>query len=121
MKITAIILAVIFISGCFWQNRKIVFINQSDFVIDSVYIGAASADVYSVKTENVKPNDSFIITIPWGKPKSNKHDTDAFITIFIKGYTPISSNQYQDLSGHLLSDYRITLNKNKEIEWKIIR
>jgi hypothetical protein len=121
MKITAIFFAAIFISGCFWQSRKIVFINQSDFVIDSVHIGASSADVYSVKTENVKPNDSFIITIPWGKPKSNKHDIFVNVAIYVKGNNPISSYQYHDLSGHLLSDYQITLNKNKEIEWKTIR
>jgi len=112
-------LIILLFTACNTKNRKVIFINQSDFKIDSVKISISSADVYNVKFDNINLFDTVTNEIPFGMPMSNKHDITIFISIFIKNMNPINSYSYNDLSGDLTNDYLIKLDKNNKVIWRM--
>lgn len=106
------------IIGCFSQDRKIEFINQSGMLIDSVTISVSSADIYTIKFLKIKTNDSVVSILPKKIPKSNKHDITVSVTVYIKNQEAIYEYSYNDLIGYLSHDYIITLNNQKKLEWR---
>jgi len=117
MRQLCTILLVLTLFSCCSQKRKVVFVNHSDFKIDSLQIGVSSADVYTVKHANINKFDTVVTLIPDNKPKSNNHDVTVFISISIKNHDLIHSNNYFDLSGYLTDDYTIVLGKDKKVVW----
>lgn len=117
MKLLSTLLFGLLLSSCYSQKRTITFINQSEFIIDSIGIGVSSADSYSIKYVNINTSDSVITIIPHNEPRSNNHDITVDITIYIKDHSLIYSYNYNDLSGYLANDYTIVLNKKREVRW----
>lgn len=117
MKLLSTLLFGLLLSSCYSQKRTITFINQSEFIIDSIGIGVSSADSYLIKYVNINTSDSVITIIPHNEPRSNNHDITVDITIYIKDHSLIYSYNYNDLSGYLANDYTIVLNKKKEVRW----
>lgn len=117
MKLLSTLLFGLLLSSCYSQKRTITFINQSEFIIDSIGIGVSSADSYSIKYVNINTSDSVITVIPHNEPRSNNHDITVDITIYIKDHSLIYSYNYNDLSGYLANDYTIVLNKKREVRW----
>lgn len=117
MKLLSTLLFGLLLSSCYSQKRTITFINQSEFIIDSIGIGVSSADSYSIKYVNINTSDSVITVIPHNEPRSNNHDITVDITIYIKDHSLIYSYNYNDLSGYLANDYTILLNKKREVRW----
>jgi len=117
MKLLSTLLFGLLLSSCYSQKRTITFINQSEFIIDSIGIGVSSADSYLIKYVNINTSDSVITIIPHNEPRSNNHDITVDITIYIKDHSLIYSYNYNDLSGYLANDYTIVLNKKREVRW----
>ena len=117
MKLLSTLLFGLLLSSCYSQKRTITFINQSEFIIDSIGIGVSSADSYSIKYVNINTSDSVITVIPHNEPRSNNHDITVDITIYIKDHSLIYSYNYNDLSGYLANDYTIEMNKKREVRW----
>jgi len=91
MKLLSTLLFGLLLSSCYSQKRTITFINQSEFIIDSIGIGVSSADSYSIKYVNINTSDSVITVIPHNEPRSNNHDITVDITIYIKDHSLIYS------------------------------
>jgi hypothetical protein len=118
MRLLFLLLIIFSFCSCQSQNREILFINNSGIALDSVIIAVSSAEVLTVKKNNFKNGDSLINKIPKGKPTSNRHDITVAVTVFINGQKPIYEYSYNDLTGELLADYIITLERDKKFIWK---
>lgn len=121
MKIKATILGGILIifCGCFAQEKRVTFINDSGLKVDSAYIAVSSKEIYTIQLIDVYPGDTLFNIIPANVPESNKHDITLSITVFIKNHKPIYEYSYNDLVGYLNHSYTILLNENMKLEWQV--
>lgn len=110
----------LFFSSCNSQERKILLVNKSGYLLDSAIITIFSAKDFSIKMKGINPNDTIVNIIPRDMPESNKHDITIEITAYINGEKPISDFRYNDLTGYLTSDYLIVIDDKRKIEWKIL-
>lgn len=100
------------------DNKKIVFINKSDIIVDSALIGVLSENSYAIKIIKICPGDSIVSIIPYKSLQSNKHDITVSITVFIKEKRLYEYN-YNDLTGYLIHDFTIILNNSGKLEMKV--
>lgn len=108
---------VVFISwSCSNTETTLVFENKTNLKIDSVLftVNNCTYTAYSIK-----PNSDFIKKVNFDTLKLNNHDILVSATIFIADSVPKYSYDYNDLTGTLEEEYKITLSENFSTRWAV--
>jgi len=89
-----------------FENTNITFINNSGIHVDSVLF---SINNYKCKMVSILPNSTITKKIYTDSIRLNNHDITVGASLFVKGVLFRNTFLYNDLSGDLSKNYKLTL------------